>query len=395
MSSATAAPPSVEKANWDDPDHDEVLGVSGALVEALGGADQITPVQLVTVSAITRSMTGRAFDLDELHSIGPEQLAEVLSERAEPWRRRILHVMMIGALLLDDIPAEIHDRLEDYAAALAITDDMLDITEQLATGSRAAALTDFQRSGYEGAWSAEATPGTGVAELESAWAIVEDDPALAKRWAALAECPSRSLGRGVYDFYSARGFTFPGQAGSAPPLLAQHDWVHVLADYGSTVASEIEVFSFISMANQDARAFSLQAMVLSLFESGHLATGAGLFESDTGHFSADGERMAVRMGDAMRRGFLCGTRATGDDLLSIDWFSLANEPLEDLRRRFHVVPKSQEAWEAGSVTAWERGGISPFQYDQGRAVAEARGSRHQPHGASPGAVLTADSITER
>ena len=58
---------------------------------------------------------------------------------------------------------------------------MLDITEQLATRSKAAALADFQRSGYEGAWTAESTPGTRVAELESAWAIVEDDLALAAR----------------------------------------------------------------------------------------------------------------------------------------------------------------------------------------------------------------------
>lgn len=38
------------------------------------------------------------------------------------------------------------------------------------------------------------------------------------------------------------GFSCPGPPGSAPPLLAQHDWVHVLADYGSTVESELEVF---------------------------------------------------------------------------------------------------------------------------------------------------------
>ncbi|MEM9653473.1 MAG: hypothetical protein AAGA65_15360 [Actinomycetota bacterium] len=384
MTGLRPQPPSIADANWDDPSDHEVRAVSGALVDALGGPERINPIQLVTVAAITRSMTGRSFELDELPDIGPTGLAEAMADRAEPWRRRILHVMMIGALLLEEIPAEIHDRLEEYAAALGITDDMLDVTEQLAIGSRAAALADFQRSGYEGAWTAESTAGTGVSTLESAWEIVEDDPALAARWTALGDCPHRSLGRGVYDFYRARGFAFPGQPGSAPPLLAQHDWVHVLADYGSTVASEIEVFSFISMANEDARAFSLQAMVLSLFESGHLATGAGLFEADTGHFSADGQAMAVRMGDAMRRGFLCGTRAGGDDLLSVDWFSLADQPLEDLRRRFHIVPKSQEAWEAGSVTAWERGGISPFQYEQGLAAAEAAGDGHEPHGASPG-----------
>ena len=116
---------------------------------------------------------------------------------------------------------------------------------------------------------------------------------------------------------------------------------------------------------------------------GNLASGAGLFEADTGHLSADGDAMAVRMGDAMRRGFLCGTRAGGEDLLSIDWFALADQPLEDVRRRFHVVPKRQDAWEAGSVTAWEQGGISPFQYRQGQDAAVAAGRAYRNHGATP------------
>ena len=48
-------------------------------------------------------------------------------------------------------------------------------------------------------------------------------------------CPEGSLGLGVWRFYRARGFTFPGRPESAPPNLAQHDWIHVLAEYGSTV----------------------------------------------------------------------------------------------------------------------------------------------------------------
>jgi hypothetical protein len=53
--------------------------------------------------------------------------------------------------------------------------------------------------------------------------------------------------------------------------------VHVLADFGTTVESELEVFGFIARANDDMRAFSLLAMVVSLFETGSLRTGAGLF----------------------------------------------------------------------------------------------------------------------
>jgi len=37
----------------------------------------------------------------------------------------------------------------------------------------------------------------------------------------------------------------PARPGSAPPLLAQHVWVHVLADYGTRLESEIEAFALL------------------------------------------------------------------------------------------------------------------------------------------------------
>ena len=220
--------------------------------------------------------------------------------------------------------------------------------------------------------------------LQDAWELSAADPELAGRWAALERLPDDSLGRKVWELYEARGFTYPGTPGSAPPLLAQHDWVHVLADYGTTVESEVEVFGLIARANDDIRAFSLLAMVISLFETGYLATGAGLFESSPGHFSSSPD-MAVRLSDAMRRGALCHdeeTGATSVDFLALDWFELAPLPCDAVRARFHLVPKSDAAMAAGSVGPWERGGISPFQIQAGRELAAARGRRYEPHGAS-------------
>jgi hypothetical protein len=373
--------PSVETADWDDPSEQEVLTVSAAFADALGGPDDLTDLQVMTLAAITNAMTGYDFDLNTLPPATPETLALALNDRAAPWRTRILHVMLIGALLLKEIPHSVQSRLQAYADALGIHDDMLVLTSQLADGSKSAALEDFQRSGYEGDWKQSDSLQTNQT-LDSAWAIVDDDAALAQRWADLEHCPDRSLGRCVYEFYNARGFSYPGEPGSAPPLLAQHDWIHVLADFGSTVESEIEVFSFIATANEDPRAFSLQAMVLSLFETGNFATGAGLFEASSGHLSSAGDAMAIRMGDAMRRGFICGTRASGEDLLSVDWFAQASTPLEDVRRIFHVVPKRQDSWEAGSVTAWERGGISPFQLAAGQTAAATNSQTYRSFGAS-------------
>jgi hypothetical protein len=149
------------------------------------------------------------------------------------------------------------------------------------------------------------------------------------------------------------------------------------------VESELEVFAFIARANDDPRGFSLLAMVVSLFETGYLASGAGLFEAFPGQLSRDG--MAVRIGDALRRGAVShGADGAADvDLLAVDWFSLAHLPVDEVRDRFGVVPPSARARAAGSVGPWELGGISEYQYQTASAAAAAVGRTYDSFGAHP------------
>jgi hypothetical protein len=217
--------------------------------------------------------------------------------------------------------------------------------------------------------------------LHDEWDGVDDDPELAARWAELEHCGDGSLGRAVWEFYRARGFSFPGEPGSAPPLLAQHDFVHILADYGSTVESEIEVFGLVARANDDPRGFSLLAGIISLFETGRLEQ-ATIFLHDPHHISHDSQQMATRLADAMRRGALVGAHTGGQDLLAVDWFEHAADPVDTVRDRFGIPPKSCEALDAGSVGPWEVGGISTFQLAFGQHAAEARGEPYDAHGAA-------------
>src|SRR5262249_47865449 len=143
-------------------------------------------------------------------------------------------------------------------------------------------------------------------------------------------------------------------------------------------------FGFIARANDDMRAFSLLAMVISLFETGYLRTGAGLFEYSIGHLSADSD-VSVRLADAMRRGALCHDNLANRDsvdFLRIDWFELAPLPLDEVRARFCVQPKSPTAIAAGSTGPCEPGGISPFQLEAGRRLAEQLGVSYESHGAT-------------
>jgi hypothetical protein len=79
--------------------------------------------------------------------------------------------------------------------------------------------------------------------------------------------------------YQARGFAVPGAPRSASAYLAQHDFVHVLADYGTTLEGELEVFALIGRADPDPRGFSWLATMVGLFETGYVHQ-QGFFEID-------------------------------------------------------------------------------------------------------------------
>jgi hypothetical protein len=342
-----------------------------------------TELQQLLAAATFEALTGHSIDVDRLPTIGAEEAAENLRFRNEAFRTRIVHMTVLSALVLRPIPPDVADRVAALSRALGIDDGLLHTVEQFATSDRALAAVDFERNGYTQSWSPERAAALHTStELAEGWAAAEDDPALATRWRALAGLADGSLGRKVHEFYEARGFARPGTPGSAPPLLAQHDWVHVLADYGSRVESELEVFAFIARANDDPRGFSLLAMVVSLFETGYLADGAGLFESFPGQLSNDG--MTTRIGDAMRRGALSHGRqgAPDVDFMAVDWFELAALPIDEVRELFGVPPKSQAAIDAGSVGPWEPGGISPAQVAMGQDLARREGRPYEGYGSS-------------
>jgi hypothetical protein len=374
----TAIPfPSPGEVDSQPPGVEESAGTARLLVAAAAPGGTPTPLQRTLLAAVVSAMTGHTVAVPRAETASVEDLATVLTRRSAEHRERILQVAVLAALVLRPMPPEVSERMDRLARVLGVDDGMLSVARRMSAGSFGLAAIDFDRNGYTSEWQPEDAALLHTSEdLADAWSLVVHDPQLAARWQALEVCPDGSLGRRVTDFYRARGFTYPGSPGSAPPLLAQHDWVHVVADYGTTVENELETFAFIARANDDMRGFSLLAMTVSLFETGAMRSGAGLFESDTGHLSHPG--VAVRLADAMRRGAQC---EGSHDFLRTDWFELAHLPVDEVRTRIGVRPKSDAAVSAGSKGPWEPGGISPFQLAAGQALAEAEGRPYDSFGA--------------
>ncbi|HEY2206792.1 MAG TPA: hypothetical protein VGH99_20200 [Pseudonocardia sp.] len=86
--------------------------------------------------------------------------------------------------------------------------------------------------------------------------------------------------------------------------------------------------------------------------------------------------MPARLAGAPRRGAIRGT-----DLMAVDWFTLADRPVDEVRRTLGVPVRSDGAVAVGSVGPWEPGGVSPFQLGASRALARERDVPYQTHGA--------------
>ena len=344
----------------------EIESIFGAIASAARPPSGLTAMQRNVIDAICLALSGQHFDASTAPPVTPQALTGVISPDAFPdvFRERIVRYMGLVALLLNPVPSEVIDAIHRYASALGIDDDCGGVLEPASSERQHAVLTDFARNGYARQFVADGRDGVlhaSPGEVGTGWGIAENDPGLADRWNALSSGTPGTLGRDVWDFYASRRFIVPGLPGSAPPLLAQHDWVHVLADFGTRVDCEIEVFALLAESDDNPAGFSLLAMILGLFDTGAIDHAAGIFDADAGHLND--ERMAIRLADALRRGISArkpdGTRDGG--LMSVDWFEYADLPTSEVRQRCLIPYKSNAALSAGSPSTWSLTGLSAYQ----------------------------------
>lgn len=193
------------------------------------------------------------------------------------------------------------------------------------------------------------------------------DPALAGRWAAFEHLAPGTLGRSVWEMYVGRGFALPGSDGGASAYLAQHDFVHVIADYGTSLFGEFEVFALIGRADRDPKGFAWIATLVGLFETGYVAD-AGFFTSDLQQRHLDSPGMHDRIADAMARGMVLCDRL-GTDLLELDYHEWVDEPVSAVRRHLGIPDKSPAARQVGSPGVFDPAGMSRRQQEYAASLA--------------------------
>ena len=235
----------------------------------------LTPTQTSLLGAVGRYLLGVDTPVEQLETLAPADLADAITD--DELRMRMVHGMVTLEIIANPVPPAVQERVTSYAKALNVDEGMLSVARDYAGGALAQATQDFLRNSYISEYYSRHAP-SGATATAAASPIDHKglDPALASKWQALETCPSGSHGRTVWDFYQMRGFAFPGTEGAVDPLLAQHDWVHCLADYGSSATGEIEVFTFLGSAIPDPKGFSYCVVILGLFETGYVPAVPGV-----------------------------------------------------------------------------------------------------------------------
>jgi hypothetical protein len=355
----------------DEPETAEVVLVARGIATAVAPPSGLTDVQAALLAAVASALTNIEVDYRQLEPLGPDELAGVLERRDQNYRRRIVHHMVLGELVLRPLPTQVAARVATYARALGVDDRFVRVARRYAQGAFGLAWMDLRRSGFtQHVRGDPGEPGTSD-EAVDPFEAGDLDPRLEEQWVAFCELPPGSLGREVRELYDSRGFALPGTAGSASAYLAQHDFVHVLADYGTNLKGELEVFAFIGRADPDPKGFAWLATLIGLFETGYIAD-TGFFERDVRERNIQAPGMHQRIADAIRRGKVVSEQY-GTDLFDVDYHQMAPLTVGEVRVRLHLPEKSAAARTSGSAGAFERAGMSELQQRR----AEERASREQ------------------
>lgn len=319
------------------PTGDEARLAVGATLGAfapVGGLDELQQDVLGDIASLALGLDLRA---DPVTPLSPADLDAAGADAA--LRHKAVHLMIVLELIEDPLPRPTAEAIERYAHELGVHLSLLHDARDLAEHHIALMYADLQRSSWYTEQTIRSSLHGRLLELvrsKVAYTGIAPDPAIAAKWEALADMPAGSWGRAVADFYERHHFPFPGERHGIYELGARHDFVHVLADYDATPEGELDVFAFIASAMPDEKGLVLLAVTLGIFQNGgiHHVAGKKVKMARTDTLSEPGA--PERWAEAMHRGSLCNADVMG----GIDHFALAPLPLEEVRQRLHVVPRT-------------------------------------------------------
>jgi hypothetical protein len=268
--------------------------------------------------------------LESLETIEPEELAHAFAGEAHlAWQLTCALALMS---MVDRDPSPEESALVDrYARALGVDNDMVGTLKKVTSQHLRLARTDI----YRRFWAREHIVAkieregwSGLTETIRALRRKEENPELTARYRALGELPEGTLGRGYFEFIRDNHFSYPGELGHGPEIIAQHDLAHVLGGYGASSQEEIAVAFFSAgFRRKDPMTFVL----LGLFQ---LHLGIGTMPGQPVDSGALDMRVCM---EALQRGAAMNVDLSGP----WDFWAVIDRPIAALREEYGIPPRRE------------------------------------------------------
>ncbi|WP_437657401.1 hypothetical protein [Sorangium sp. So ce1182] len=273
------------------------------------------------------ALHGAEVDVDGLPRVAPEAAARAIPDPRR--RKRLVQLALVVAMADGEVTAAEVDAAEALARALGVREQGVGVLRLVARGHRRLAQAAVRRR-LVGVLAGEVMRDEGLAGLRELigplFGAGVEDRARAFRFKQLGLLPEGTLGRVFWEHCTARGFLFPGESRDAIAERAVfHDLGHVLAEYDTDPAGEIQAGSFqAGFIRRDGFAFLLFVILhfhLGIQITPIAAPQVGLFEA----------RKVLR---AVARGAACKVDLSD----RWDFWDVVHLPLVEVRARLGIPP---------------------------------------------------------
>lgn len=276
--------------------------------------------------ASVQQIIGTTYEIEGLAPITPLELAQAFPD---PQLRKQLVQGLIVVSLIDGKPDRQETALvEQFARALEVDAPEVKDLRFLLKGEMLRLRLDLARRFWlrekvQEIWNGEGI--RGIYKFVRGMMGKYENKELAARYQALEHYPAGSLGRSYWEYCRKNGFALPGEKGGAAEQVLFHDCAHVLSGYGTTPEEEVQVACF-SAGFQRRDPWAFVFFVLLQFHAGIRMTP--ITTARTGMFDPLKAMIAIRRGAAMNIDLNNGW----------DYWPVMGEQVEELRRRYNVLP---------------------------------------------------------
>jgi hypothetical protein len=260
--------------------------------------------------------------------LAPIALEEVALAVVEPHRRkRAVQLAIVMALVEGPPSTATKDAVRALASAFAIDEGGLAVLHEVTQGRAMLARVDMLRRVGRFIRNAKDFPGI-LGMALPILGIGGANEQLSRRYRALEQCATGTLGRAIYDHFDGNHFKFPGELGGIPMVF--HDLGHVLSGYATDPEGEIQQAAFqAGFARRDGFSFLLFGIL-------QFHVGLRITPVAKGYHGLFDVPLVL---EALRRGAACKVDLSED----YDVFTNKDRPLEEVRRELGIPPLAKVA----------------------------------------------------